>query len=413
MKAGALFYSLFLCLFLLIIMGMILLADAYKRIAFVNLENDKRLIYNVESGINYSISGQNLKIDESNIALFSSDQDSVSIKKKRWGAYKLFKISAFNLGKIREKTFLVGNSINHEFRRTVITDMSGVLNIGGAAEIEGAFNIPESQMKIVNFEGGFPNVHKQPVYLRQIDEDYSIDSDFLNSCRELFEGQRKEYHLFHSVKDFQDVKSVKRSFSEESLFIYAQDDLYIDKNYDGNIILYSEGTVFINSHASLHDVRIYGKSIEIENGFEGDCQLYARERIGVGENCKINYPSVLGVLYDQDEVEPEVVVEKGARLCGTIIMNALGKTSKKISIAGRVLIEGSLTGAVITDSYLENKGSINGTIVCSGFVTNTTSGKYVNHLIDGKINIGNGELPFIFPSVLTKQKELNVIDWFY
>jgi cytoskeletal protein CcmA (bactofilin family) len=414
MKAGALYYSLFLCLLLLVIMGVVMLAEGYKRKLFANLETDRRLIHNVESGINYALSVAPNRWQNKHIALFQSEQDSVDIQKKRWGAFSLYRVSAFDNGMTRSKIFLVGTSFKKELNRVVIKNMPGMLNIGGEAQIKEALNVPESRLKIVNFEGRFPNANKQTYYLQADQDEFSLSNDFLKSCHIAFSQQTKEYQLAKHFNDFRNEKSIQRHFKDETLVMYAEDDIHINnQDLKGNIILVSDGSVFLGSHTKLKDVIIYAQSIETEEGFEGCCQLYAREKVYVGQRCRFNYPSVLAVFYNGTVNDPEITIENNAQVYGTLILHSINERQKTFNTPGNIKIEGSVSGVVLSDAYLENKGEINGTVVCAKFITKTNSGMYENYLVDGKVNIRNINLPFILPSIFAKQEKLNVIDWLY
>lgn len=50
-----------------------------------------------------------------------------------------------------------------------------------------------------------------------------------------------------------------------------------DVKISGNIILYSDTTIIIDSTAVLNNILVFAKSISVKSGFHGNCQLFATD----------------------------------------------------------------------------------------------------------------------------------------
>ena len=100
---------------------------------------------------------------------------------------------------------------------------------------------------------------------------------------------------------------------------------------------------------------IFAPYIEIEDGFEGNVQAFARDSLVVGRNCQLQYPSVLGLMKMQSGFfQPFIHVGEKSLVQGVLFsyQEVIDREQTVIRLEKGTFIE----GMVYADGYAEIKG---------------------------------------------------------
>jgi hypothetical protein len=208
--------------------------------------------------------------------------------------------------------------------------------------------------------------------------------------------------------------SLFNSFFDSTICIYSKDDLLLDKlKLKGNIVVLSDGLIEITNSCQLEDVLVFGRSIWVEEIFNGELQLFASDTINIGENSQFQYPSVIGLVNHNKEgnINPSMVnIETETSFYG-IIYSAC--RSKVISIDPILKFgkETHFSGQIYWDGIFDIQGRVGGTISCKKFLLRTPSSIYENHLMDITIDLDSLSKHYTGIELTPSEKIKTIIKW--
>ncbi|MBC7913521.1 MAG: hypothetical protein H7Y07_05290 [Pyrinomonadaceae bacterium] len=187
-------------------------------------------------------------------------------------------------------------------------------------------------------------------------------------------------------------------------------------NLAGNIILFSENQITLDSTCTLDNVLVFAKSIHVSSGFKGRVQLFATESILVGKNCVFNYPSGMGVLKPDSEsnIQPKIVIGDSSVFKGILFSYEKVKSDAQtlIDIGNNVRIEGEVFSKGMI--RFKNGATIYGGIKANRVIYETNSTLFENYLVNTTINTDLLSPYYltssIFSGISTKRKVLEWLD---
>lgn len=168
-------------------------------------------------------------------------------------------------------------------------------------------------------------------------------------------------------------------------------------------IMYSEGAVELiddtlghNSIMIANEVRlrktsickgalIVARSITIDQGAQLSAHLIASERIAVGNDVELGYPSSLILSPRAFMAEPEISLGENTQVHGAIVaVDLRGASEEKLSVT---ISNGCVvTGVVYCQGPLEVHGMVQGSVYCESFSLRTPTSFYADHLLDARID---------------------------
>lgn len=121
------------------------------------------------------------------------------------------------------------------------------------------------------------------------------------------------------------------------------------------------------------DTVICGSAVKIRSGFRGSVQVFASDSVIVEGGASLEYPS--GIYVDSGDRRPYVVLEKGAEVCGYVIVTSRNSDSQLrypsyvqkngakldglLYVDGSCNLEGDIRGAAyVKDCYYYSDGNI-------------------------------------------------------
>lgn len=202
-------------------------------------------------------------------------------------------------------------------------------------------------------------------------------------------------------------RHLHQSFSGKTLFVEITGNNWpaLD-TLSGNIILWASDSITVPSSIVLDKVIIQAPSITVTKRctLEG-VQLIAQKKLLLHEGTILNYPSML-VLQGKGS---ECIIEKSCFINGDIVAFAGENVSDKQKPYLLINNDVTISGTLVCDGFLDNRGTINGSTYCSHTIVETISGLYGNHIMDGTFDRGSIS-PFQLSSLPFNEKP-SILSW--
>lgn len=156
-------------------------------------------------------------------------------------------------------------------------------------------------------------------------------------------------------------------------------------------LLISDAAVEIGGEAAGHDMIIYARdSIRVGGMAKVSGQLIAGERITIGDQAHLGYPSVVIVRgHSSDAERPAgIVIEGESVVDGMILLPEIGLPDDRLFNEDRRKIEvaSHVRGGVYSAANTEIRGTVHGTVATRSFHFYASPSHYVNWLSDAQIS---------------------------
>jgi hypothetical protein len=202
-------------------------------------------------------------------------------------------------------------------------------------------------------------------------------------------------HLFSRINPEINLSDINRKsdnlfenpFGNPPVTYYALHDAILSGlSFRGRIMIYAQGTIFIDRTSMLEDVVLVARRIVVDDGFRGSFQGFAIDSIGTGDNVSLTYPSVLAIISRRDDdgvsFYPAITLGKNNSIAGCIILKAWSENCKVVIPETSVV-----TGQIYCNGNVELRGDVHGSLFSDGFSFTRESSTYINHLLNSDINI--------------------------
>jgi hypothetical protein len=403
LKASALYLVIIVSLVLAVLsMALISTAYFYKLEYQKNLRSD-RLSANLNSGlaivmsIDYKGYDQDLILD-----LFKEEKDSVLLRKERWGLFDLALVKSFALKDTTKRSFFIGEESKDQ-TAIYLSDEDRPVSVSGNTQITGDGFLPKAGIKSAYVDGK-AYAGKQLIKGKIRDSNRllpSLNADVITYLEEQFRNSDP----VKSVDQLPD--SLINSFFNPCITIQLEKNLadLDNKIFRGKIILFADTIVHIRASSILQDIQVYAPAIVVENGFKGNCQLFARDSIIIGRNTTFTHPSCLGVLKpEKSKLQAKIQIGSGSEFSGILFTYEKSRSDLQtlIAIGKEVHVQGEVFSSGLIK--LEKPLSIDGSLTCNRFIMQTPLTLYENYLIDVSINRLKLS-PYYLSSALFKQEK--------
>jgi len=382
-KAGALYFSIIVAFLIAVICASLIMLAAHYRRSYLKEMRMARLSRNMDSGIAYVLTGnENTSDSLEGLDLFGDQTDSVLIAKKKWGIFTLATVKSFVLSDTLKRSFLMGLETTNDALAVYLSDEDRPLSVSGDTRITGDVEVPKAGMR------------KSYVESRPYSGDQLVYGKIQDSKRTLGGLEKKWITGIEEKLDFDPSALSALTAGDEQVSFFAAAKEFdvsrltkINNNLSGQITLYSDTTVHISADAKLDNTIIYAKSIVIADGFKGNCQLFARDSIIVGNDVSLSYPSVLALISKEKTVDQAKITLGSNVVFEGIILSYEPKRSALqtlISLGEKTVVKGEIyaTGLI----KLEKKIKVEGKVSCNRFIMQTPTTLYENFLVDVTLN---------------------------
>lgn len=382
LKAGALYFAITISFFIAVVSACLIMLAAHYRNSYLKELRFNRLINNQDSGIEILLADVVSKPGTKIIDLFGESTDSVQLETKQWGIFDLGVVRAFIMQDTLKRAFLIGSACDSDQAVLYLSDEDRPLSLSGATRITGEAVLPKSGVKQSYVEGK-PYTGEKLIYGPTRDSGRTLeelDNDQLEAIRS------KLVDLPAALASWKGGDLIHSYFDSTRVYRLPKDGT-IKGHLSGNIILYSDTTVVISSSCRLNGVQIYAPFIRVEDGFKGECQLFARDSITVGAQANFAYPSAIGIIRTTlSPAQPKISLGEHVQFKGVIFSyeDKRSAMQSQISFAKAVEVEGLIycKGIVKMEKGLKVKGKISS----NRFLMQTATTLYENFLVDVDFN---------------------------
>lgn len=388
-KAGVLYYTLFLMLISIIIISLVMMRYSLHQQAFTNKTKLDELDLNLKSA--FLVYKQNPGIlsvsDSLYIDLYKDSLAMVRLTREDWGIFDIVTASAGWKNLFLSRSGLFGEVIDSKDPALYVADHGITVSLSGNSLIRGNSFIPGGVFRTASVEGQpFRNKTTSEGEVHRSESDIPEPDPKLDSTlTSIYNGDVIGFNL--SGINRKNSLSIENPFCSASVVYFSPVDAILSGlTFRGRIMIYASGTVFIDRTTSLEDVIIVARRIIVDDEFIGSFQGFAIDSIGIGDNVSINYPSVLAIspANDGDATSSDTHITLGSN---TIIKGCILLKGQKEKC--RLVIPGStsVTGQVYCSGTVQMEGKVYGSLFCDGFSFRSENSTYINHLLNIDIDI--------------------------
>ena len=201
------------------------------------------------------------------------------------------------------------------------------------------------------------------------------------------------YNFNQPLVERQLLKSVEKSndsvyynpFTKSVIEIQLESPYLDNILMNGNFILYSKDSIVVKKSAQLNDVILKSPKVILSDNFVGSIQIFATERIEVGKESILSYPSAL-CLYNNSEQKAEIIVNENTIIEGGIIL--FGSSFLFID-DNRIIIKDNsiLIGDLYNTGKINLQGKIYGSVYCNSIFNGSPDDATDNCLYNSEINV--------------------------
>lgn len=413
--AGALQYTLFISVLILLLISSFITLTYLQQLFKVKTDSDVQCIQNAAIGFDYYTTNKLPYNHKELLTLDENQQSELQFERTTWGFFDILKVRSSIKNSRFEKIGLTGGYLT-EKPALYLKDQNNALVVVGDAKIAGPAFLPKQFIKPGNIAGNSYN-GTQLVY-----------GSIFTSSKQLPTLKNKETieHLSQGIINelnldftplFEGMEAVN-SFKKPTK-IYLQPgviDLY-DIQLTGNFIIQSDTLITVSNTAILTDIILIAPTILVEPGVTGSFQAIASQEIEVGENCRLTYPTALVVskksntiVSTTDETVSPLFIDSNTTIKGVV---AYLDSNTKTNYSSQLFISENthITGEVYCEKNLELLGTVYGSVYTSAFIAKQAGSVYLNHLYNGQIL--QNRLPQQYVGLSIEASIPKVIKWLY
>lgn len=406
LDAGALYFVLVTSILIALITGSIFMVISLNQQLESKIDNNETLLRNLLSAQQIVLHEQSLEKEKWYVFdLFENSTDSVAIFKKNWGLLELAVVKSMRNGDDISRVGFIGIEQTLS-KRTALTleDRNRPLSLCGNTNIIGNVSVPKAGVKRAYIEGktfqGNQLIQGQIVDIIN-DPQYYQNSEALSLMEELItEGCSEHQGPLHSYSH--------SFFEDEPQFVFASTTLE-NCELKGQIIVYSNQEINIDSSCHFEDVIFLAPIIRIGYGFKGSGQFIATDSLIVAAEAKLSYPSALYLNRKEVTNAGVIRIEENASINGIVALyDDSGYRSKGII---EIQQGAQVNGEVFSNGSIDHKGVIHGMLETSRFMLNTPSSVYENHLLDATIDCESISSDYAFLQSRDKSGNRTFMKW--
>jgi hypothetical protein len=390
LKASALYMVIIISLVISVLCSSLIVAADFYRQQYQKIFRQEQLQNNLGSAINIVVGGTDTSYAASKtFSLFNQDADSVSTQKIFWGTFDIGVVKAMIQQDTLYKVFSIANTIDSsKWAGIYLDDNSRPLSLSGNSSIIGdAYLSPAGVAQAYVNNQAYTGDKRLIIGAKRTSQKTlpMLNAGYLQKMQHLIQRNYKE------EPGLPNKDSVSNSFLFETQIINL-DKINILKGVklSGNIILYSDTALTIDSTVQLNNVIVIAKSITVKSGFHGNCQLFAHDTIGIQQCCRFDYPSTLAVIrFDKASLlntAAKISLYNADQFNGCIFTYEQNpsKLPPLIHIGQKSLVK----GLVYSQGYaeFEDKAEVDGSVFTDRFLYQSSYTRYENYIVNTTIN---------------------------
>ena len=392
-KAGALQLTLFVSVVIaLLLTAFILLVHIHRQFQ-IQTDFIIETSSNADRGIVHILQNSTQLKDSTKIFLGDEDYKSLSIHRDYWGVFeKVVAVSKIKNNSISKCALIGGRPNLNERPSLYIEDNQKPLVLVGHTKIEGLAYLPKQGVKTGTIAGNSYYGNQLIYGPTRISQNFPKIHNEVNSQLMKLESELAQV----SEDDFLELKNegiYKNSFFETAKMVYSNQDLILSQiNLTGQFIIQSKTKIIVEASAKLTDIVLIAPEIEIRANVKGVFQAISSQRISVGENVVLDYPSALVVNEKAKTTQIEIKdlenygISVGSYSTIKGVLLFIGQPNPNDYDAQIQLKEDStILGEVYCNRNIELQGVVLGTVYAHNFVAKQFGSIYQNHIYNGQI----------------------------
>jgi hypothetical protein len=384
LKASSLYLVIMIALVISLICSALIMSAYFYSGQYQQKFRYDRLEHNLNSGISLLLSAAPVP-DSRNVDLFGDGEDSVSFKKISWGVFDIGACRAFKQHDTLYRIFSIARAIDSaKWAALYVIDEDRPVSVSGKTGIHGNAYLPKAGIRPAYVDNKAYQGNDKIVSGHIYNSEKKLP--VLNEDRlQVLEKQFSPTEARNT--ELPDNDSLDRSFFEETTSIHLGKKTIplTGISLKGNIILYADTTLIIDSTVHLSGVLIFAPGVIFKNGFRGDCQVFARDSIQIGARCHFNYPSCLGVLrFGAEKVRQPLSLSVGENAEINGMLFTYERKPGEIRPFIRIAQDAEVLGIVYSQGILSLKDGVrlNGAVLTSRLFYQTSFTAYENYLIN-------------------------------
>ncbi len=409
LKGGSLFYALLISVLIALICTALIGVAYYNRLLNEYDRTLERLIRNADSGMQWLLAAPEREIPVRTFDLFGEGQDSITIKKRQWGLFYVAHAEAFQItlhGRATSsRSSLLGKHYpSYQRMALYLQDNYKPLTLSGKTRIEGIAFVPQAGVKS-GYVDGSSYQGQQLIYGEKRLSDRSLPA----AEEAMLQTLQRQFTQRDSLSTALLPDTLRHSFAEETIYFRRRSFDLNSQKLSGNICLIADSVVTIGRYAQLEDIMIFAPSIKVEAGFEGQLQLFAQQQLEIGREVQLRYPSAAALLPINGQARPALAVEEGAYINGILLVHS---SQTKNTVSGmRIAANSTIEGFLYANTSLELNGTVNGSVIISGFILRTAASAYDNHLFNASILFSQRSPHYIAPPIIQEKGITKIVKW--
>jgi hypothetical protein len=329
----------------------------------------------------------------------------IHYKRKNWGLFDAIFVHGKYKNIYEEKAALLSKSIQlTEYPTIHIYGGHNSLSVCGETYLNGRVYSPNARIQRAYIEG--ESYHKNKLFHGEL-KDASTWSKKIS--KELIEKRFKALGDLVQHAEFVPINilgndSLMVSFKEEVICIHNKKEMEITNNCIGNVVISSDSLIVVGPDAYIESCILYAPKVILQEGFKGNCQVFARDVIEVEDHVELHFPSVLFAFSMHEEDSAFISIASDCKVEGLIIAD-----KKNIRFAKTLIQIGDnsiVNGIVYSNACVDLKADVNGSIWCQKFMLKTPSSVYENTLLD--VNISSEGMPKWFPCCFLEDEKTSI-----
>jgi hypothetical protein len=416
-KASALYIVIIIALVIGLLCSSLIVVAYFYRLQYQQTFRHEHLQDNLNSAINILTNTQSADFETAKtFSLFGRDNDSVSLKSIAWGLYNIGVGKAFIQKDTLQSSFLLGCPVDSsKWAALYIIDEDRPISLSGNTNIIGDAFLPKAGVKEAYVDNKSYRGSK-----RLIQGQVKYSEKKLPALSDARIGQLSKY--FNLLTETNNVlpatDTLRRSFFDETAIFQISKNAAVLQNMAlmGNVIITCDTTLVIENSTYLENAIIIAKSLVVKSGFKGTVQLFATDSLSVGNNCTLNYPSVLGICRLQplsNSTIAKLSIGENTTLTGVVFSYDINNDRNKQPYIG-LQKNVNINGQVYAHGILELKSGVvvNGSVFTNRFFYRSGFASYENYIIDATFNASALSKYYLagdlVPVVLPKKK---ILQW--
>jgi hypothetical protein len=389
-NASALYIVIVIALVIGIVCASLVAGAYFYKIQFQKKARYDRLQDNLGSGINILLAGADTAFSVGrSFGLFGNEADSVYLKKMPWGIYQVGIAEAFAQKDTLYRSFSIANCVDSsKWCCLYLADNDRPFSVSGKTTIRGNAFIPRGGVQTAFIANAAYQGDKRIIVGRRQNSSKSLpplSQAVLASLNGYF-SQQKLTEVALPKAD-----SIRQSFIlPTKFFSFGKTPVTLkDQSFEGNIVLLSDTTITIDSTTTLNGVLIFARAVLVGHGFKGRCQLFATDSVQIGNNCRLTYPSAVGIVrFVQNPAvsQEKIVIGDRSEFAGTLFTYEAGKnTLKPLILPGKNV---AITGQIYSQGivFLRDSLKLKGSIFTGVFNYKSLGTLYENYIVNASID---------------------------